>query len=306
MLAPILSKVFLTRVQIEMKILFGSDTYYPNVNGASYFTQRLATALKQNGNDVHVVCPSQSTCSFVSRRDGVVLHGISSLTIPFYNALRFSPLPFVQQQIFRAVRRIKPDIIHIQDHFFIGRALSRIATKLKIPIIGTNHFVPENLTAQLRFPSDKFKQAVNNWIWRDLKRVYGRIAVLTTPSSVGAQLLNGNGIRRPIMTVSCGVNLDQFNPDVDKTIIKKKYNLGTRPTYMYVGRLDKEKNVDDLIKALPLVRREMDAQLLIVGTGKQHSYLVELAAQIQVSNHVRITGFVADNEIPKALASCDV
>ena len=38
-----------------MRILIGADTYAPDVNGASYFAQRLATALAID-HEVHVVC----------------------------------------------------------------------------------------------------------------------------------------------------------------------------------------------------------------------------------------------------------
>jgi hypothetical protein len=37
-----------------MKVLIGSDTYYPDVNGASYFTQRLADAYR--GGDTRCTC----------------------------------------------------------------------------------------------------------------------------------------------------------------------------------------------------------------------------------------------------------
>jgi len=38
-----------------MRILLGNDTYPPDVNGAAYFTRRLAEGLEDKGHEVHVM-----------------------------------------------------------------------------------------------------------------------------------------------------------------------------------------------------------------------------------------------------------
>jgi glycosyltransferase involved in cell wall biosynthesis len=289
-----------------MKILLGTDTYYPNVNGASYFTQRLAAELQRNGDTVHVVCPSESRQPTMARHRFVVVKGISSLTTPLYHTLRFSPLPIVFEQILRAVLKFNPDVIHIQDHFFIGRALTRIARRFNIPIIATNHFLPENLTAQLGFLPRNARNAVNSFIWHDLIRVYNRVELITTPSAIGCQILKHKGIKAPVSVVSCGVDLAIFRPQRTGELFRAKYNIKSLPTYMFVGRLDNEKHIDQLIKALPLVRRKIDAQLLIIGRGKQRSILDHLVRREEVLDRVIFTGFIPDEDLPKAYAACDV
>ena len=146
-----------------MKSLSGADTYYPSVNGPSYFTQRLAAGLQRRGHEVHVICPSQSLRSTITQHGGVVIHGIASLPVPLYTALRFTPLPFVYPRILSAVQEIKPDVIHIQNHFLIGRALTDIAQKLSIPIVATNHFMPENIMVHLEFLSERHKVVRRNY-----------------------------------------------------------------------------------------------------------------------------------------------
>ena len=42
-----------------MRILLATDTYYPSVNGASYFTQRLAYGLARLGHEVAVIAPGR-------------------------------------------------------------------------------------------------------------------------------------------------------------------------------------------------------------------------------------------------------
>ncbi|HCX29377.1 MAG TPA: glucosyl transferase, partial [Blastocatellia bacterium] len=103
---------------------------------------------------------------------------------------------------------------------------------------------------------------MNNWLWRDLRRVYNRIETITAPSPVAVEILKDKGITGTVTAISCGIDLGVFNPRQKGGVIKYKYNLPSLPTYMYVGRLDKEKHIDELIKALPLVRRKVDAQLV--------------------------------------------
>jgi glycosyltransferase involved in cell wall biosynthesis len=296
----------LVQWKTQMKILLGTDTYYPNVNGASYFTQRLATELERYGETVHVICPSQNRQATISWHEDVLINGIPSLTIPLYSALRFSPLPIVYEQILSAVEQFNPDVIHIQDHFFIGRALTSIARRLNIPIIATNHFIPENLTAQLWFLTKNARRVVDHFIWNDLRTVYNRVGLITTPSTIGAQILKHNGISGLVSVVSCGVDLEVFMPRQKADPFRNKYELKSLPTYMYVGRLDREKQIDQLIRALPLVRRVVDAQLVIIGKGKQFSALSALVKREGVVDRVIFTGFIPDDELPHAYAACDV
>jgi glycosyltransferase involved in cell wall biosynthesis len=282
-----------------MRILIGTETYYPDVNGCSYFSQRLAAGLKKRGHDVHVIYPSRRIRSTQASHSGVFLHGLPSISLPTYKKhFRLALTPFFYKTLLQNVSQIKPDVIHLQSHFFIGRALCRIAQDLSIPIIATNHFTPINLTVHLPVP-ERLRELVNNWIWQDFISVYNQIETIATPTLIAAKLIEKQGISKKIIVVSCGIDLNVFHP---QTVVAKD----NRPTYLYVGRLEKEKHIDDLIKALPLVREKIDAQLIIVGTGKQYRQLVKLAKKEQMSDYITFTGFVEDRFLPTFYATCDV
>src|SRR5690606_30715951 len=55
----------------RLRVLIGSDTYPPDVNGAAYFTERLARGLAARDHDVHVVCASTGGRPGVRRAGGV-------------------------------------------------------------------------------------------------------------------------------------------------------------------------------------------------------------------------------------------
>jgi glycosyltransferase involved in cell wall biosynthesis len=102
------------------------------------------------------------------------------------------------------------------------------------------------------------------------------------------------------------MDLSRFHPDNDSGVFKLEYGIPEQPTYMYVGRLDAEKRVDELIRALPLVRRSVDARLVIVGDGHECRHLIALAERERVQEYVIFTGFVEDEDLPEAYAASDV
>jgi glycosyltransferase involved in cell wall biosynthesis len=288
-----------------MKVMIGNDTYPPDVNGAAYFTRRLAVALAARGHEVHVLCPSRTLRNGAIMRDGVVEHRMRSLPVPFHSGFRFSPPPFLLRHVLEGVRRTQPDVVHAQGHFFVGRALIRAAKQLGVPVVATNHFMPDNLVVYLHLP-ERIEKKVAEWAWRDFSRIFDRADLVTAPTPFAAKLAEEKGVYGPIVPVSCGMDLSRFSPTNDGYAFKTRYGVPERPVFMYVGRLDAEKHVDELIKALPLVRRSVDAQLVVVGDGHERENLVALARGQGVEGHVTFTGFVSDGELPGAYAATDV
>ena len=75
----------------------------------------------------------------------------------------------------------------------------------------------------------------------------------------------------------------------------------------YVGRLERYKNVDVLLRALArLLPRFPDAELAVVGQGSDRARLERLAGELGVGPRVRFTGFLDDAERDRLLASSRV
>jgi glycosyltransferase involved in cell wall biosynthesis len=288
-----------------MRIVIGTDTFSPDVNGASYFTQHLATGLAGRGHEVHVLCPSTDRRSGTrTRADGVVEHRVTALGTPFHPTFRVVVPGAARREAERVMTEIRPDVVHVQGHFSIGRALLQAARDLGVPVVATNHFLPENLLGYLpRLPAAA-ERRITAWAWRDFARVFDEADLITTPTPIAAALLQPHGLRPPVIPVSCGVQLDRFRPGERNE--GRWRGLPDKPTVLFVGRLDAEKRIADLVDALALVRRDVDAQLVLVGTGGQRGALAARAAAAGVAADVHFCGFVPDDELPLAYADCDV
>jgi 1,2-diacylglycerol 3-alpha-glucosyltransferase len=288
-----------------MRILIATDTYYPDVNGAAYFTYRLASLLAKRDHNVFIICPSRSFRNTISNDNEVTVYGIRSIHLPVYQNFRVSPL-FISRTIRRVVREVSPDIVHIQNHFLIGKEAVGAAKKLGIPAIGTNHFMPENLTHYLHLPgiAEKWLQ---RYAWRQFVRVFEQLDLVTTPTKTAAALLEKAGLNKEVVPISCGIDLERFKPTNDGEYLRRRFAIPTdKPVLLYVGRLDKEKRIDMILQALPGILRVASVHLVLAGIGKEKRNLEELAEKQGIQQAVTFAGFVPDEDLQNIYSVADL
>ncbi|WP_083678509.1 glycosyltransferase [Nocardiopsis sp. CNR-923] len=289
-----------------VRLLIGTDTYPPDVNGAAYFTARLARGLTERGVSVHVVCPSPEGRPSVVERDGVVEHRLRSMPSLSHESVRLTVPVGTRGHLDRLLSRLRPDAVHVQNHFIVGRTLTRAARDHGVPVVATNHFMPENLFDYLHVP-EALRAHAARLAWWDLRAVLSGAEHVTTPTPTAARLLRDQGFSRTVEPVSCGIDLVRFSPSrggaAERRGLRARLCLPDRRTMLFVGRLDEEKRIDDLIRA---VARVPDVQLALVGKGSRRRRLEELAVAEGVADRVRFLGFVAHADLPDVYRCADV
>jgi 1,2-diacylglycerol 3-alpha-glucosyltransferase len=281
-----------------MRILIATDTYPPHVNGAAYFSQRLAHGLAAHGHEVAVLAPGLAMRHTDSFEGSVRLFGVRSYPLVPRNR---SALPeYLAPYIRRVLREFRPDVVHIQNHYIIGRVVAREAHALGIPLVATNHFMPENISHYLHLPG-LFERQLDRLLWRDAARVMRRAQIVTSPSETAATAL------RPwlpqVEVISNGIDLTRFNPHDNPAPARERYRLPDVPLFIFVGRLDREKNIGVLLRAAALAQEPL--ALVIAGTGFEKDRLPALAKALGVERKVIFTGFVDDALLPSLYAACD-
>ncbi len=260
--------------------------------------------MKQRGHEILVMTTSRSLRHEAFRHNEINIFGIRSYPVFVYENFRF-PLPIGNiKAIKKEIRRFAPDIIHIQDHFVISPDVQKVAKELSIPMIGTNHFMPENITHYLHLPK-KLEQIVKNWAWGQFRKVYEELHMVTTPTATAAKHLKEVKLTKPVLAVSNGIDLKKFHPNNNGEYLKKRLNLPNKPILLYVGRLDKEKNLDLVIKSLPKLLMHVDAHFVIAGKGAEAKKLKNLVAQLGLNKSVSFAGFVPDEDLPNLYKIAD-
>ena len=289
-----------------MKILLATDTYFPHVNGTAIFIHRLARTLAGRKHQVYVIAPSQTLGNTVTVDDaGVTVYGLHSMPIPNYPKFRLSLPLFSKKTVRKILTEINPDIVHLQQHFIIGKAVFNVARELNIPIIGTNHFLPDNLTPFAHLPKP-IEEKIAKYGWGQFVKIFNEIEIITTPTASAAKIIKNVGLNKNVIPVSNGIDLKTFKPRNNKGFLKKTFRVPNRKILLAVGRLDKEKQLDLVLGAMPQVLEKCDIQLIITGVGSLGNKLKALAQDLKITDHVTFTGFVNDEDLPFVYNCADV
>ncbi len=289
-----------------MRIIIAGQTYYPGNNGQAVFTIRLAEGLAKMGHDVAMVVPAEELHTRRTVKNGVLVLSIAAIHLKtLHDNAYFSPAPM--GAIKKLFKTFKPDIVHLQDHYPLSRVVYQVAKKNRVPVMGTNHFLPENVMPYLPIPQKL--HGVANWLlWYSVLSLYNKLDYVTTPTATAARIIRGQSLRAPVKPVSCGVDIRRFHPDatVNRAEMRRKYGLSTEKTILfYVGRIDAEKRLDVMIRALKMLGRS-DVQFAIAGKGEHRPALETLTAELGLTEQVKLLGFVPDDDLPALINSIDI
>ena len=275
--------------------MIACDTFPPDINGASRFAERLASGLVRAGNEVHVIAPAHNKTfgSFTEVHDGssMTVHRIKSYRVIQHKTLRYV-WPFtLKAKADRLLRSIKPHALHINSHMIVGRFVMKSAQQLGIRVIATNHIMPENLIKYSLVIPRWAEKWVMDLAWKDAGRVLRKADVVTTPTRRAATLLEQASGLTGVLAISCGIEASKF---ANRTPTSNK-----EPRILFLGRLDYEKHIHNLLKAVALLPKNLNVKVEIVGDGGEREYLEGLAKDLGISDNIEFRGHITDEELPK-------
>ena len=283
-----------------LKILIGGDTFLPEINGAAMFTARLAAGLVERGHEVHMVVPASNrkhgTWTEVIEGQPMTMHRLRSWRWYPHPWLRFAIPWRIEQNSARILDEVKPDVVHFQSHIVVGRGLSKGAVERGIRLIGTNHFMPENLLEHTQLPKFIHNFAVRQ-AWAAAYRSFVRAEAVTSPTRKAADFLEKAINIHPVLAISCGIKADDYTPNFEPN----PENL-----IVFVGRITGEKQLDKLIRAFATLDPALNAKLELVGGGEEEAHLRSLAVQLGVKNRVTISGYASTEYLRSALTRAKV
>jgi len=282
-----------------MKILIAADLHWPTINGVATFSRNLAQGLADRGHEVLVIAPSQRRSGRPDEEwDGnYLIKRTASVPFPFYQNFRISLAP--QREIKKIFQEFEPDIVHLQMCLTIGNATQKYALKYGVPIVATNHAIPDNLLDNLRYMAPMSKP-IGYVITEYGVRFHRKVDHVTLPTQSAIDLFGEERLDVPVEPVSNGIDLSKFTPTpVDHSVIAKFKIPQNQPVITYIGRTDAEKHLHVLLEAFArtLHSTEANPHLLVVGFGTDLERLKNLSYELRIHSHVTFTGRVSDEEI---------
>lgn len=289
-----------------MRILLATTTYAPCANGQAVFTTNLAGGLAASGHEVAVI-----THSLDGRESVSVAGGVTIYTPKSYSLSAIHPDAEVTVNAFQTTERIfehfRPQVVHLHDHFPLSWFVWRSARRRRLPVIGSNHFMPENHSPYLPL-WQYLHTAYRPLLWRWMLLLFNRLDCVIAQSAFAGALLRTAGLRSPLVQITCGIDVNQFDcdPDADRSMLRARFGLSSeRTTVLYLGRIDREKRIDLLLRALQILGRT-DIQLAIAGRGAALETTRSLADALLPEDQVRFLGYVAREEIRSLLNCVDI
>ena len=290
----------------KYKIILASETYPPDVNGAAIAVERLATMLSERESDILVIAPSTTRKEqWEQVNEHLRVYRIASVSLkpihPYFRAVWKGGL---HTKITKVVADFQPDIMHIHNHFLLGRTCVKVARKASVPIVGTNHFMPDNVTEY--FPKI-LEKPVEHYMWKDFIRIYNQLDYVTAPTLVALKMIKDLGLNRPSRVISNGIDLKEFTKVPIKKSTYEAFNLRPDvPIFLFVGRLEQDKNIDVVLRAIALNKRNMNIQMVIAGKGKDGSAFQKLAKELHLEDRVFFVGKVSDEDLKQLYAIATV
>lgn len=273
-----------------MKILITTDLYRPTINGVISSVLNLRAGLEEAGHEVRILTLDQGKDA--EKEEGVYY-------VPSISAGKIYPTARILRALGRRevedIVEWKPDIIHSQCEFSTFILAKRISGLLHIPIVHTYHTVYEDYTHYFSFNRSIGQTLARKFSSFISKRTDGVIV----PTEKIRRLLLSYGVTQDIYTIPSGLDLERFQEktsEEDRILLKKKHGIPLdKKVVLFLGRVAKEKNVQEILEYLKGMKRE-DFVFVIVGDGPYHETLQEEAKEL--GEKVIFTGMVTREEVP--------
>jgi glycosyltransferase involved in cell wall biosynthesis len=257
--------------------------------------------LKERGVEVHVFAPSY---------EGLESHSINGIPVhrfryfpaawehlthmrgapnrirnPFY---LFVAVFYILLGLIEAInycRKHKFDLLHVHwpfPHGIWGYAASRVT---RAPMVLTFHGAEILLSKKFFFVKYFLRHAIAN---------------------SKAIICNSNYTRAEVSKLTDRpIDILPFGTTVSVRPVDKDHNHPVKQI-LFAGRLIARKGVDYLLRAMPIILRQVSAHLHIVSDGDQRQNLERLTAELNLQNSVTFHGVVSNSELERQYAEADV
>lgn len=279
-------------------ILTTCDFFYPHQNGVMVYIMNLYRPLIERGL-VTVTAVCFNTERVVDEE--------------FYEAFRIIRLPAkpilggtYNLPGLKAWRRFKVllqteqfDLVNTHTRFFLTSLMvTKLTKSFKIPHIHIEHgamFVPHS-NPLVRLAARIYDECLGRYVIKS--------ADLVAPlSAKGREFVARLGAHKRIEILPNGVNLPVVTDRQIPNMFASPIDSSTL-TIAFVGRLVKEKGVQDLLMALKIAKR--DFRLLVIGDGPYGVELKGVAEQLSLSSYIQFLGVKSHSEIFNTFSTVDL
>lgn len=262
-----------------MRILHVYKDYAPILGGIENHIRALAEAQVRNGHQVTVLVTNPHGRETVEEQ----LNGVRVIKAGRWATVASTPL---SPSFAEWLQKLQPEITHLQSPYPLGELAQWFNRRGRPYII--------SYQADVNRPVQKMIMLAYGPVFRRILRGAARVLITNPPFAANSPYLRP--VKEKLALVPIGVDVGRFSP--------RPAPATARPTLLFVGQLRHYKGVDDLLRAL--THLDKNVQLLIAGDGPQRTRWKVLTYELGLRERVSFLGNVPDAELPALYQRADV
>ncbi len=264
-----------------MRIAIISSKFPPRwLAGTEIATYNIAKRLAKNGHQVHVVTSKDIGLLSEEIIENFTVHRI------YFQKIRFIGFPYFWSKILVKIKKLNPDIIHVQS---IGIGVPAFFARVLL----NKPYVVWGQGSDIYLP--------NRFIKWSSKTILRRASLVIALSEDMKKKMNKIYSRDDIIVLPNGIELERFGN------ISLKWNQRNKKTILFVGTLRPVKGVRYMIEAMKIIKEKSPGtRLNIIGDGPDREKLETLVHKLNLQDCICFRGRISNTEIPRHMTQSDL
>ncbi len=290
-----------------MNILIISHFFPPHKGGVETASYNTAKKLVKFGHNIVILTSkNEKTSPKYQKMDGFLVYRFKSFYLPEIKGIpqisSFGVMPKAVFKLAKIIRKHQIQIIHAEGRLFpitfIASLLNKLVFKRPIYITAQGR-LSIGLTGLIEF---LFDIIITKFLYQKSDKI------ICVSNSLKKRLISINIDPKKLIVIPNGVDVSVFNPYNSSTFLDK-YIIKKTPTkkVIFVGRLDPQKGVEFLIRAIPHIISEYNkVHFFILGNGNLELKLKNLVKILKIQSYVSFINMIPLDKMPEFYASADI
>ena len=275
------------------KITIGlfTDSFLPMMDGVAIVVDNYAKRLSKYAN-VIVFAPRYLNMQMDDSKFNYEVVRCRSIKVPFIDYSL--PMPKMDVNFSKILKKYHLDIVHIHSPFTIGEAGIRYAKKNHIPVIGTMHsqYRQDFLRA---VKNKRFANTLNMQLIKVFNKCDECWAVNKEVARIFYEDYGYKTLPKVMNNATEMLPVDNYQEAYH--YIDTKEHLKGKFVFIFVGRLNNLKNIFFIVDALKIVKEKepsIDFKMLFVGTGQDEEELKKRIKRNNLEKEITLCGKITD------------
>lgn len=294
--------LFLQKGEIREKIAVFSENYLPFSSGVNILTNVLKTELEKEGKKVYPVTYKLKGVDYVAPTQEKNVVAFNGFHIPGKKAAKEAIVLSLRfRHMMKHLRAYQFDYIQLQTEFSIGMAAMNLRKTDNVPMVYTAHTMwNDMMNKRFSKPVAKFVNfLLNAFLIPPLK--YADLMTVPT-EKVKKYYMETWKKQEPIIVIPGCVDGENFQMEESDwnqlNKLKDNYQLNDKIVLGFIGRVSKEKSVDQVVEYFERAAPEIEnLVLMIVGDGPYLDELVKHVRTSKFNDRIIVVGSVENNKL---------